>query len=170
MKGTPKLNQMNPVAGWGVVLMLASEEAFTPRPLALTVVTIALLTAAPALACDPAHTRLLKRQVEAQEDTARALQRQERELREENRLLDRQLLARAPPLSSYLRPNLCLTKIGVEENQESFLDFRHNPLPILWQEAHQAPQVAEQPLCLTLQFTQRLTILLGHRLLRPPLH
>ncbi len=50
------------------------------------------LVAAPAsvLACDPAHTRLLKRGVEAQEDQVRTLQRQEREMRAQTKLLDRQ--------------------------------------------------------------------------------
>jgi hypothetical protein len=53
------------------------------------------LLAAPARACDDAaHTRLLKRQVEAQEAQAKSIERQERLLRTQTKIMDQQRRAR----------------------------------------------------------------------------
>jgi hypothetical protein len=62
---------------------------------AIFVVALLPLLAAPAAACnDAAHTRLLKRQVEAQETQAKSMERQERLLRAQTKIMDQQRRAR----------------------------------------------------------------------------
>jgi hypothetical protein len=77
--------------------MVDLKGAFPMRPLALTVMAGALLsvTAAPAtLACnDPAHLRAIRDAARTAQAQAKSMERQERLLREQNKLLDRQLRA-----------------------------------------------------------------------------
>lgn len=64
------------------------------RTVALAVVLLSVTAFPAAWACnDPAHLRQMKRQTEAMEDSAKALERQNRELRAQNKLLGQKIRA-----------------------------------------------------------------------------
>ncbi|NBJ09333.1 hypothetical protein [Microvirga arsenatis] len=63
--------------------------------LAASLVMVAALAAAPALACnDPAHLRAARDQARAAEAQAQALERQNRELRAQTKVMDQERRAR----------------------------------------------------------------------------